>query len=168
MSDTEKPQQPEEPKVKVSDRRRFTAEGEARDPAEVDPEPEPAKPAGTSSPAAERPAPAQQPEPQPEPEPQFAEPPPGGGRGVPPASLELLVLSLAMQAQMELGLGEPQPGHVPNLDIARHTIDLLAILQEKTRGNLTLDEQRLLENTVTELRFRYVQALEKINKQATA
>jgi hypothetical protein len=182
MSDAEKSQQPEEPKVKVSDRRRFTAEGEARDPSEVDPEPETAKPAATSSPAAERPAAARQPEPQPEPEHQFAEPEHefaepqhdfaepqhGGGRGVPPASLELLVLSLAMQAQMELGLGDPQPGHVPNLDIARHTIDLLAILQEKTKGHLTLDEQRLLENTVTELRYRYVQALEKINRQATS
>jgi hypothetical protein len=87
---------------------------------------------------------------------------------VPPASIELLVLSLAMQAQMELGLGEPQEGHVPNLDIARHTIDLLAILQQKTKGNLTLDEQRLLENTLTELRYRYVQALETINQRAKA
>ncbi len=33
---------------------------------------------------------------------------------------------------------------------------MLAMLQEKTRGNLSLEEQRLLENTVTEMRFRYV------------
>jgi hypothetical protein len=80
----------------------------------------------------------------------------------------LLVLSLAMQAQMELGLGEPHEQHPPNLDVARHTIDLLGVLQQKTKGNLTHDEQRLLDNTVTELRFRYVQALEQINKRAKA
>jgi hypothetical protein len=162
MSDGE-PKNPDEPKVKVSDRRRFTAEGEARDPSEIDPEPEPAKPATADSPSsAEAPA-----TPPPKAE-TTAEPPPPARGQIPPASFELLVLSLAMQAQMELGLGEPHEGHVPNLDIARHTIDLLSILQQKTRGNLTLDEQRLLENTLTELRYRYVQALESINKQASA
>ena len=49
----------------------------------------------------------------------------------------------------------------PDLRIARHTIDLLAMLQEKTRGNVTLEEQRLLENSLTELRFRFVQAMER-------
>jgi len=39
------------------------------------------------------------------------------------------------------------------------------MLQEKTRGNLTLDEQRNLENTLTELRFRYVQRLEESQKK---
>lgn len=170
MSDAEKSRPSEEPTVKVSDRRRFTAEGQARDPSEIDPEPEPAKPAA-SSPLAGDPAAAPEPPPAHE-SPGATEPRPegpGSARGpVPPASFELLVLSLAMQAQMELGLGEPQEGHVPNLDIARHTIDLLAILQQKTKGNLSLDEQRLLENTLTELRFRYVQALEQINKKAQA
>ncbi|HPQ15604.1 MAG TPA: DUF1844 domain-containing protein [Bryobacteraceae bacterium] len=45
--------------------------------------------------------------------------------------------------------------------MARHYIDLLGVLQEKTRGNLTLEEQRYLENSLTELRFRYVQAAEE-------
>ncbi|MEX2302737.1 MAG: DUF1844 domain-containing protein [Bryobacterales bacterium] len=170
MSDAEETRPPEEPKVKVSDRRRFTAEGQARDPAEVDPEPAAAKAPETGTPLAGSPATppgsaASSPHPQTAPEPPRAQ---ARGRGVPPASIELLVLSLAMQAQMELGLGEPQEGHVPNLDIARHTIDLLAILQQKTKGNLTLDEQRLLENTLTELRYRYVQALETINQRAKA
>ena len=78
----------------------------------------------------------------------------------------MLILSLGMQAQMELGMGAPNPERPPNLDIARHTIDLLAVLQEKTKGNLSLEEQRLLENTLTELRFRYVQAVGDINKAA--
>jgi hypothetical protein len=171
MSDAGETRPPEEPKVKVSDRRRFTAEGQARDPAEVDPEPEAAKAREAGTPEAGSPdappdsAAAPTPHPQTAPEPPRAQ---ASSRGVPPASIELLVLSLAMQAQMELGLGEPQEGHVPNLDIARHTIDLLAILQQKTKGNLTLDEQRLLENTLTELRYRYVQALEAINQRAKA
>jgi hypothetical protein len=41
---------------------------------------------------------------------------------------------------------------------------MLAMLQEKTRGNLSIEEQRLIENSVTELRFRYIQVFEQ-NKQ---
>jgi hypothetical protein len=153
----------EEPKVKVSDRRRFTAEGQQRDPSEVDPPPQESGAAG-GGPAAAGSTPG------PPPSEATAGPAagaPGAARpNLPPASFELLVLSLAVQAQMELGLGPPAEGQVPDLDIARHTIDLLAILQQKTKGNLTLEEQRLLENTLTELRFRYVQAVEQINKQA--
>jgi len=42
----------------------------------------------------------------------------------------------------------------------------MAILQEKTRGNLTLEEQRMLENSVTELRFRFVQISDEVAKAA--
>lgn len=52
----------------------------------------------------------------------------------------------------------------PNLPLARHTIDTMAVLQEKTKGNLTLEEQRLLENSLTELRFRFVQVSEETAK----
>jgi hypothetical protein len=92
-------------------------------------------------------------------------------RNVPPASLEILVISLRMQAEMNLGLlhfGEEKDQPEPDLLAARHAIDLLAMLQEKTRGNLTLEEQRMLENTLTELRFRYVQATgEQAQRQQT-
>ncbi len=83
---------------------------------------------------------------------------------LPPASFELLVLSLKMQAEMHLGLlhfGEEKDRPEPDFGAARHTIDLLAMLQDKTKGNLSLDEQRLIENSVTELRFRFVQASEQ-------
>ena len=161
--DSHKPGQPES-KVKVSDRRRFTPEGESRDPSEIDVTPGDNTAAGAAPPADGPPAAslgAQ--EPAESASEVHAAPLPGG---IPPASFELLVLSLAMQAQMDLGLGEPNEDHVPNLDVARHTIDLLAVLQKKTTGNLTQEEQRLLDNTVTELRYRYVQALERINKRA--
>jgi hypothetical protein len=78
---------------------------------------------------------------------------------IPPASFTFLILSMQAQAQMQLGLmhfGEGEPPD-PQLDLARHTIDMMGVLLEKTKGNLTLDEQRLLENSVTELRFRFVQ-----------
>jgi hypothetical protein len=86
---------------------------------------------------------------------------------LPPASFSLLVLSLRMQAEMQLGLvhfGEEKDRPEPDFDAARHAIDLLAILQEKTKGNLTIEEQRLLENSLTELRFRYVQAAQDKGK----
>ena len=88
---------------------------------------------------------------------------------LPPATFEFLVLSFKMQAEMQLGLlhfGEEKDRPEPDLHVARHTIDLLAMLQEKTRGNLSLDEQRLIENSVTELRFRYVQAIEQQGAKA--
>ena len=86
---------------------------------------------------------------------------------LPPASFALLVLSLRTQAEMQLGLlhfGEEKDRPEPDLDGARHAIDLLAVLQEKTRGNLTLEEQRLLDNSLTELRFRFVQTAGESSK----
>ena len=86
---------------------------------------------------------------------------------LPPASFEFLALSLRTQAELQLGLlhfGADEDRPKPDLDLARHSIDLLAMLHEKTRGNLTLQEQRLVENSLTELRFRYVQALEESKK----
>jgi hypothetical protein len=84
---------------------------------------------------------------------------------LPPASFSFLILSMRAQVEMQLGLmqfGEEKPE--PNLPLARHTIDLMAVLQEKTKGNLSLEEQRMLENSVTELRFRYVQVSEEAAK----
>lgn len=81
---------------------------------------------------------------------------------LPPASFEFLVLSLRAQAEMQLGLvsfGDERAE--ADLDLAKHSIDMLGVLAEKTRGNLSLEEQRLLENSLTELRFRYVQAAGK-------
>ncbi len=82
---------------------------------------------------------------------------------LPPPTFEFLVLSLRSQAEIQLGLlhlGEEKDRPKPNLPLARHTIDLMAMLQRKTKGNLSVEESRLLENSLTELRFRYVQASE--------
>ena len=91
---------------------------------------------------------------------------------IPPANFLFLVESILMQAQIQLGLlnfGEPDESDAkpePNLPLARHSIDLLGMLQEKTQGNLTVEEQRLLENGLTELRFRYVQIAGKGRSQS--
>lgn len=85
---------------------------------------------------------------------------------LPPATFEFLVFSLKMQAEMRLGLlklGEGMDEEL-NLPAARHTIDMLAMIAEKTKGNLSLDEQRLIENSLTELRFRFVQVSESAPK----
>jgi len=81
---------------------------------------------------------------------------------LPPADFDFLVYSLRLQAELNMGLlpmGSPgEENQEPDLDLARHNIDLLTVLQEKTKGNLTDAEQRALDNSVTELRFRFVQA----------
>jgi len=90
---------------------------------------------------------------------------------IPPADFSFLVSSLMFQAQVEMGLlhfGGEEDAPEPNMPRAKHSIDLLALLQEKTKGNLTLDEQRLLENGLTELRFRYVQVVDELKRQPSA
>jgi hypothetical protein len=98
----------------------------------------------------------------------FREPAEGRPFALPPASFEFLIESVRLQAEMQLGLmrtgSEEEPPR--DLELARHSIDLLGMLQEKTRGNLTLEEQRLLENSLTLLRFRYVQAAEEDKRAA--
>jgi hypothetical protein len=86
----------------------------------------------------------------------------------PPANFLFLVESILMQAQIQLGLlnlGEKDEQPEPNLPLARHSIDLLGMLQEKTKGNLTVEEQRLLENGLTELRFRFVQVAGQVKRK---
>jgi Domain of unknown function (DUF1844). len=93
---------------------------------------------------------------------------PQGELPLPPATFEFFVLSMKMQAEMHLGLvhfGDETDRPEPDFRVARHTIDLLSMFQEKTRGNLSMDEQRLIENALTELRFRFVQVMESTNKQ---
>jgi Domain of unknown function (DUF1844) len=90
---------------------------------------------------------------------------------LPPATFEFLILSLKAQTEMHLGMyhfGEEKDRPAPDFRVARHTIDLMAMLQEKTRGNVTMEEQRLMENSLTELRFRFVQAMERAQAKAPA
>src|SRR5271163_3198438 len=80
---------------------------------------------------------------------------------LPPPDFDFLVYSLRIQAELNLGLLPFGDKRKPDFELGRHNIDLLAMLQEKTKGNLTEEEQRSLDNSVTELRFRWVQAKEQ-------
>lgn len=83
----------------------------------------------------------------------------GGRPELPAPDFDFLIYSLRLQAELNMGL-LPFEGE-PDLERGRHNIDLLAMLQEKTRGNLTAAEQRSLDSSVTELRFRFVEAMER-------
>lgn len=90
---------------------------------------------------------------------------------MPPATFEFFVLSLKMQAEMSMGLvhfGDEKDRPAPDLRIARHSIDLLSMILDKTKGNLSIEEQRLIENSLTELRFRFVQVSESQGRQGAA
>ena len=73
-------------------------------------------------------------------------------------TFEKFVASIYMSALVQLGLAAPQ-GAKPEVDLlgARQTIDTLALLQDKTKGNLTSAEQNMLQNCLYELRMAYLE-----------
>ncbi len=79
----------------------------------------------------------------------------------PKVDLSMLILSVSHSAFYHLGLVEDpatqQTGPVDKA-LARNDIDLLEVLQEKTRGNLTAEEEKLLESLLYDLRMRFVEA----------
>ncbi len=82
-----------------------------------------------------------------------------GGYQLPPANFESLVSTMTTQALFAMGaIPDPQTGQrIAHLDLARHHIDMLAVLEEKTKGNLSKEESDMLATTLYELRNRYVQ-----------
>lgn len=78
---------------------------------------------------------------------------------LPQIDFATFLVSLGTSAQMHLGLF-PDPGtgktHI-SLEHAQQTIDILALLQEKTKGNLSQPEQELLHNLLYELRVTFVE-----------
>ncbi len=82
-------------------------------------------------------------------------------RELPNADFVGLVQIIAMQALVGLG-GFAGPGGQeipPNLDLAKHHIDMLDVLDKKTQGNLSPEEKRLLDTTLHQLRMAYVEAM---------
>ena len=70
-----------------------------------------------------------------------------------------LVLSLATGALIHLGL-TPDPTTQKtekNIELAKQNIDILSLLKEKTKGNVTAEEEKLIENLLTETRLRFVE-----------
>jgi len=130
---------------KVDDRRRFSAEGELK---AVHQAQEPAPPV---APAAAEPPPRPSP-------PQAAGP--GPSQDLPPEiSFVGFVVSLSTQALMYLGEIPDPMTNQPERDLqaAQHIIDILGMLQEKTRGNLDQEEESLVRSILFDLRMKYVE-----------
>ena len=79
---------------------------------------------------------------------------------LPEVSLSSLVFSLSSSALLHLGeIADPQTGEKKeDLPLAKHSIDTIGMLKEKTKGNLTKEEDQFLESILTDLRWRYVKA----------
>ena len=88
---------------------------------------------------------------------------------IPPADFTTLVSSIATQALFSMGaMPDPQTGQrYTNLDIARHHIDSLSVLEEKTKGNLNEEEAKAMSATLYELRSSYVQIANAARSPAT-
>ena len=85
----------------------------------------------------------------------------GAANELPKPDFAGFLISLGSSAFVHMGLiPDPETGETrtPNLGVARQTIDMIELLEEKTRGNLTADEEVLLRNLLTDLRMRFVSA----------
>ena len=181
----------------ITDRRKFTMDGELRPDADPSPEREerastPVAPATTAA-EPQRTTPVSTPETASEPE---LPPPPTAeendqarrayemtadrldtairsanpGMDHPPAmSFDQLVQSVYMTAMMQLGAATHE-GQQPQVDIlgARQSIDMLGVLAEKTKGNLTTEENRLLDSALFELRMAFLEITQALARSAAA
>jgi hypothetical protein len=82
-----------------------------------------------------------------------------GEDALPQLDFATFVLSLSHSVLMHLGEAPHPEGDATHKDLplARQTIDLLGVLEEKTKGNLTGDEERLLSHVLFDLRMRFVE-----------
>jgi hypothetical protein len=159
----------DQPTYKVTDRRLFNADGTPRDlPPEEKPEPKPepvAAPAEAAEPAQTTAAAAVQTE---------AETPPPAAESADefeeeftpeeladardPAGFISFVMSIASNAASALGMMEHPVTHSREVDVelGKHWIDILGMLQKKTAGNLNPKEQQMLDGLLSDLRMQYV------------
>lgn len=81
---------------------------------------------------------------------------------LPEINFSTFIFSLSSSALFHFGeIPDPSSGtKEKNLPMAKHTIDILGMLEEKTKGNLAPDEEQLLENILYDLRMRYVKETE--------
>ena len=87
---------------------------------------------------------------------------PANQANLPGLDFSTFIVSLATSAQLHLGIIEAPEGidFSPNKLEAKHTIDLLEILESKTKGNLTGDEEKLLGHLLYELRMAFLEKKE--------
>jgi hypothetical protein len=130
---------------KIKDRRAFTPEGELREDQTEALKDAPEAPSSAPAPAA---APA---------------PETRAASSFPEIDFTTFLLSLASNALMQMGAtgeGTAGGGEV-DLRLARQTIDIISMLQQKTRGNLTGEEERLLDHILYDLRIQFVAATKR-------
>ncbi len=155
----------DQPNFKVTDRRLFNADGSPRD---LPPEEKPKEQIETKAVAPEpvTAPPQQQSQSEPEPPP----PPPSMSEEDPeltdeelaeardPASFISFVMSIASNAASALGMMEHPVTHQREVDVelGKHWIDILGMLQKKTAGNLSLQERNMIEGLLADLRMQYV------------
>jgi hypothetical protein len=84
----------------------------------------------------------------------------GKKSSLPKIDFSSFILSLYSSGLVQLGkVEDPSSGKKGiNLELAQHTIDMIAMLEEKTRGNLTGDEENLLQALLSEIRLGFVEA----------
>ncbi|MGE5275905.1 MAG: DUF1844 domain-containing protein [Acidobacteriota bacterium] len=147
----------EEKPIRVVDRRMFTADGELRPEYRTGTESAPEPAAAPPSAAAPR-------EPQAEPEPPPAsakegQEPSGERPEAPRGAFSLIVQLLAMPAYAALGMVPDPASGRQRVDraAAREMIDLLAVLEQKTRGNLSFEESNFLSRVLYDLRLAFVE-----------
>ena len=88
-------------------------------------------------------------------------------QGMPEPSILELVQIVIMQASVGLGgMQDPGTGRMipPNLPLAKHYIDLLEVLKDKTKGNLSEEEAKIVEGTLHELRMAFVQIVTELGQ----
>jgi Domain of unknown function (DUF1844) len=135
---------------RVTDRRRFTEEGESRE-GQSRPEATPGGAGGAAGAA---------------PPPEASAQGPHAAAGEPAVTFGTFVLGLSTQALVALGEIEHPVSHERESDAAaaRQLIDILALLRDKTRGNLQPDEEGLLESVLYDLRMRFVEFVRRSGK----
>jgi len=82
---------------------------------------------------------------------------------MPEVTFPAFILSLNTSALYHLGeIGDPETGQkIVDLDLARHAIDTMVLIQNKTKGNLTTEEGELLKNILYDIKLRFVKAAKK-------
>jgi hypothetical protein len=91
----------------------------------------------------------------------------GQTRELPNADMTGLISMLATQAFLSLGAFGGEGGQEPQieLDMAKYSIDMLAVIEEKTKGNLTQQEAGTLDGTLHQLRMAYVNVSKQVNEK---
>jgi hypothetical protein len=179
----------------VTDRRKFTLEGDPRPDADPSPEKEKRLEIPAAPTAAAEPHPTAAPSPEDAAENNMPPPPTAEeneqarlayettadrietairsanpGMDHPPAmNFEQLVQSVYLTAIMQLG-GATREGQQPQVDImgARQSVDMLGVIKEKTKGNLSDEETRLLDSALFELRMAFLEITQALARSAAA